>query len=192
MNMFNTADGGCFSGDCVVSLANGKTKYVKECVRGDILDNGSVIRCVVRRRVGREVKMVRFPLGLLITPWHPVRPSKSLPWMFPCLWLNKVEKVYMEDFYDFVLEAQSGPSSSDKGHYVLESKALQPGSSSSDDELVLDGENHWATINGLQVITLGHGVKDDPVASHEFYGTQKIIDDLKLMGPGWDDGYITL
>jgi hypothetical protein len=185
MDMFNTADGGCFGGECIVSLANGKTKYVKECVRGDVLDNGSVIRCVVRRRVsregvGREVKMVRFPGpnggGLLITPWHPVRPSESVPWIFPCLWLNKVEKVYMEYFYDF----------------VLESKALQPGSSSSDDERVLEGENHWATINGLQVITLGHGVKDDPVASHEFYGTQKVIDDLKLMGPGWDCGYITL
>ncbi len=183
MDMFNTADGGCFGGECIVSLANGKTKYVKECVRGDVLENGSVIRCVVRRRVGREVKMVRFPGpnggGLLITPWHPVRASEKLRWMFPCLWLNKVEKVYMEDFYDFVLEskalqAKNGPSSSDEGHMVLE------------------GENHWATINGLQVITLGHGVKDDPVANHEFYGTQKIIDDLKEMGPGWDDGYITL
>ena len=161
MTQFNTDDGGCFGGDCIVSLAHGIQKKVRDCVKGDILDNGSVIRCVVRRRVNREVKMVKFPLGLLITPWHPVRPSESLPWVFPCLWLNKVEKVYMEDFYDFVLESKA------------------------------DSENQWMTINGLQVIPLGHGVKDDPVASHEFYGTQKVIEDLKLV-KGWDIGYVEL
>ena len=176
MTQFNTADGGCFDGDCIVSMANGIQKKVRDCVKGDVLDNGSVIQCVVKRRVGREVKMVRFPLGLLITPWHPVRPSQRIEWKFPCLWMNCVEKVYMDAFYDFVLESsalQPGSSSSDEGHYILE------------------GESQWATINGLQVITLGHGIQNDPVASHTFYGTQKVIDDLKLV-KGWDIGYVEL
>ena len=182
MSLFNTDDGGCFAGDCMVEMADGTHKKVSECVKGDVLDNGSTILCVIRKKVGREVKMVRFPggqehfsaiespgrligvedsnrlpLGLLVTPWHPIRATKGMPWMFPCLWMNKVEKVYMEYFYDFIVE----------------------------------GENQWATINGLQVIPLGHGVKDDHVASHEIYGSRDILNTYRKKYPeGWDKGFI--
>lgn len=172
MSQFNTDDGGCFLGECMVSLADGKKKKVEDCVKGDILDNGSVIRCVVKRSVKKEVKMVKFPLGLTITPWHPVRATTGMPWLFPCLWLNRVQWMYVDSFYDFVLEAQSRSSTSVEGR-------------------VLEGEKQWATIDGLQVITLGHGVKDDPVAWHEYYGTQKVIEDLK-QEKGWEEGFVEL
>ncbi|GMI16310.1 hypothetical protein TrLO_g11968 [Triparma laevis f. longispina] len=34
-------------------------------------------------------------------------------------------------------------------------------------------------INGVEGISLGHGIANDPVASHPYFGTSKIIDDLK-------------
>ena len=157
MTQFNTDDGGCFLGECMVSLANGEKKKVENCVKGDVLDNGSVIRCVVRKKVGRQVKMVKFPLGLTVTPWHPVRASANMPWMFPCMWIMKVEWMYVDYFYDFYIE----------------------------------GENQFMKIDGLQVISLGHGVKDDPVASHEYYGTQKVIEDMKKE-KGWEEGFVEI
>ena len=157
MSLFNTDDGGCFDGNCLVTMIDGTHKKVSECVKGDVLDNGSIIMCVVRKKVGKEVKMVKFPLGLVVTPWHPVRASHTMPWMFPCLWLNRVEKVYMEYFYEFILE----------------------------------GENQWMTINGLQVIPLGHGVEGDEVASHEIYGSREILHTYRTKYPqGWDQGFI--
>lgn len=158
MTSFNTADGGCFSGDNVVRMADGSAKFVADCIKGDLVwtpSGPASIVCVVRRKVGRSIKMVKFPGGLQITPWHPVRPSGQLPWVFPCLWLGKVTMFHMEHFYDFVLD-----------------------------------KHHVVDINNMEVITLGHGFQE-PVAKHEFYGTEKIIDDLKTQR-GWEIGYVEL
>ena len=56
--------------------------------------------------------------------------------------------------------------------------------------LVLD-QHHVATINGLDVITLGHGFEDNKVVEHCYFGTQKVIDDLKKL-EGWDNGYVII
>ena len=47
------------------------------------------------------------------------------------------------------------------------------------------------TVNNMQCITLGHGIKGDKVAEHEYFGSEKIIKDLKQM-PGWTEGLICL
>ena len=158
MTIFNTADGGCFNGDNTVRMADGGYKFVADCVKGDSVwtPNGPAsIECVVRRKVGRSIKMCKFPGGLHITPWHPVRPSGQMPWVFPCLWLGKIAMYHMDHFYDFVLDK----------HHVVE-------------------------INNMEVITLGHGFQE-PVAKHEFYGTEKIIEDLKQV-KGWEIGFVDL
>lgn len=46
-------------------------------------------------------------------------------------------------------------------------------------------------VNGMECITLGHGIKGDKVAEHEYFGTERIIEDLKKM-QGWDDGLVCL
>jgi hypothetical protein len=34
-------------------------------------------------------------------------------------------------------------------------------------------------IEGIKCITLAHGIQDDKVASHPFYGTNRVVDTLK-------------
>jgi len=51
--------------------------------------------------------------------------------------------------------------------------------------LVLDN-GHIINVEGFDCITLGHGFTE-PVAAHDFFGTQRVIDDLKKL-PGWDEG----
>lgn len=56
--------------------------------------------------------------------------------------------------------------------------------------LVLDNY-HMVTINDIDVITLGHGIKDGSIVEHPLFGTNKVIDHLKNH-PGWKDGLIEL
>jgi len=56
--------------------------------------------------------------------------------------------------------------------------------------LILD-RNHIVMINGLEVLTLGHGFKDNKVVEHEYFGSQKVIDDMKKF-KGWDKGKVII
>jgi hypothetical protein len=51
---------------------------------------------------------------------------------------------------------------------------------------------HKIHINGsIRACTLAHGFTDDDVIKHEFYGTQKVFDDLKSF-PSFESGRITI
>lgn len=45
-------------------------------------------------------------------------------------------------------------------------------------------------INDIECVTLGHGILDDLVASHDFFGNENIIDCLKLC-KNWESGLVT-
>lgn len=44
-------------------------------------------------------------------------------------------------------------------------------------------------VNGVECIGLGHGLTDNEVVSHDYLGTAKILDDLKMM-TGWSEGLV--
>jgi hypothetical protein len=56
-------------------------------------------------------------------------------------------------------------------------------------DFVLD-KGHIVNINGNEVVTLAHNFTG-PVIEHEFFGTQRVLDDLSKM-PGWSNGHITI
>ena len=47
---------------------------------------------------------------------------------------------------------------------------------------------HVIDIGGLEYVTLGHGFDDD-VVKHSYFGTNRILDDLKKR-PGWESGKV--
>merc|ERR1712224_952549 len=49
----------------------------------------------------------------------------------------------------------------------------------------------YLSVGGTAVIGLGHGITDDSVASHPFFGTARVIDALKDC-PGFSDGQVDL
>lgn len=53
---------------------------------------------------------------------------------------------------------------------------------------VLDS-SHVLFINGMQCVTLGHGVVSDAVASHPYFGSAQVIKDLSRMW-GWSRGLV--
>ena len=52
--------------------------------------------------------------------------------------------------------------------------------------LVLENA-HVIDVNNVLCVTLGHNIEDDDVVSHDYFGTHKVIDDLKKL-PGWSEG----
>jgi len=45
--------------------------------------------------------------------------------------------------------------------------------------------------DSVPCITFAHGIEDDPVATHPFYGTDKVVEAMKRMN-GFEDGCVTL
>lgn len=58
--------------------------------------------------------------------------------------------------------------------------------------IALDNENaNSVFINGIECISLGHNIIDDDIAKHPFFGSQEIIEKLKLMD-GFDQKRVIL
>lgn len=76
----------CFHGNCIVLLANGSTKHVKDIRKGDVLKTAVGLEATVTYAIEilrntKKAPMVSFDNGLIITPWHPVRIDGQ--WVFP-------------------------------------------------------------------------------------------------------------
>lgn len=86
MGMFYNCGGGCFDGDCAVSMADGSQKALNQVSQGDHVmtpTGTSEVTCVVKTFcTGGKTELVELPGGLLATPYHPVHVAGA--WRFPC------------------------------------------------------------------------------------------------------------
>lgn len=106
---------------------------------------------------------------LCVTPYHPVKLNEYSGWQFPIHTPNRNWMVPIND--------QCTPAYS-VYNLVLES-----------------GQRHKAVImDGIESITLGHGITDNATLQHSYFGTDKVISDLVRVdgGTGWLDGHVVL
>jgi Mg-chelatase subunit ChlD len=178
MSMFNDRYGGCIHGKCKALLADGQsTREVELLKPGDQLYGNVVIECILRSAAGggNNMQMNFIQLaeeGLIITPWHPVRVDGR--WIFPKnLQSARMVSLSCDYVYSFLLRYASN-SGNDDEDVVVRSK----------------GRPASMVVNGIDCISLGHGIVDDPVASHDFFGSEKIIDNLREL-EGWSSGIVT-
>jgi len=54
-----------------------------------------------------------------------------------------------------------------------------------------DSSDHVMIINGVECVTLGHNYVDDDVVRHPYFGTRKVVEDLRKMR-GWERGVVEL
>eukprot|EP01114_Cavostelium_apophysatum_P023812 TRINITY_DN908_c0_g1_i1.p1 TRINITY_DN908_c0_g1~~TRINITY_DN908_c0_g1_i1.p1 ORF type:complete len:832 (+),score=277.31 TRINITY_DN908_c0_g1_i1:122-2497(+) len=52
-------------------------------------------------------------------------------------------------------------------------------------------EHHVMIINGVECVSLAHGIEGDAVVSHPYFGTNAVVEDLKGMA-GWESGLVQL
>jgi len=143
-----------------VKLLNGAVVDISELQPGDSvmssLNGPSKIKCIIKTFCeNRKEDLVELDDGVLVTPWHPIRPTGSDKWLFPVDLAPSVERE-CEAVFSFVLEGSS-----------------------------------YLEIGYFEGVALGHGISNDPVASHAYLGTTQVISDLSKMN-GWGQGYVTL
>jgi len=162
MSSYYSSGNPCFDGSCLVAMADGSEKRVKDLRKGDELKSTSsalaTIACVVKTitATGRT-QLVKLDGGLAVTPYHPLRVNGV--WVFPCDLAESYESD-CEAVYSFVLEKKN------------------------DVEPVM-------LINGYECVTLAHGLSASKVVAHPFFGTESVLESLQAMN-GWAQGRVVL
>ena len=98
-HVFYNAYGGCFNGDAIVELKNGKKK-VKNLIKGDILSNGAIVECLVENKINKYENVVNIN-NVYFSLYHPIEINGE--WVFPCQRF-KVTKKYIDCWYNLVLK----------------------------------------------------------------------------------------
>ena len=92
------SDNGCFNGEAIVELKNGKKK-VRDIKKGDILSNGSKVICLIENKICKCVNVVNIN-NTYFSLYHPIEINGE--WVFPCEHF-KVTKKYIDCWYNLVL-----------------------------------------------------------------------------------------
>ena len=159
----------CFAGHNEALMADGSLRRLSALRQGDLVSTGpstppSEISCVVRTHIRNgSPSLVRLPGGLEVTPTHPIRvePQEG-DWVFPRTLGIARETPNVPYIYSFVLEGRGE-----------------------------EGRGAGMVIQGMECIGLGHGVMGDEVASHPYFGTERVVEDLERLR-GWRKGMVTL
>jgi len=157
MSRLYTRYSGCFGGSSYAKLMDGSVKKVYNLRKGDRLNNGMIVNCVVKIKTKTSYSEAVTINGAIFTPWHPIKIDGK--WMFPAN-IAPIECIPVDFWYNLVLS----PSNND-----FEC-------------------NKTVILNGIEAITLGHGMKGR-VVEHPYFGTEKVIHALKRK-TGYSSGYI--
>ena len=57
-NYNNISIGGCFSGNGKVKLINNSYKKIKELKKGDVLENGAIVKCLIIIPINRKLEVL--------------------------------------------------------------------------------------------------------------------------------------
>lgn len=193
---FNNAAGGCFGAGGLVAMADGSTKAVERLRKGDAVATsggcGSArVRCVVTYP---GAHLVRLPgSGLSITAWHPVRPAGAgSAWRFPAdLLLAAGAQAGSDGGAGGAAAAVASPAAALPAQQQgAGQEEAQRGGGGRVYNLVLDG-GHVVVVDGVEAVTLGHGMEDDDVVRHPYFGTERVVRELQAL-PGWQRGWVDL
>jgi len=163
MSNFNNPSGGCFNGDALVLLEDGRSKRVRDLKKGDRLSNHAIVQCLIEQKISNSNKLLSQPMmcnirGVLLTPYHPVKVENQ--WYFP-IDLVQPKPVDIDAWFNLILEDDTYKK------YEVEFD------------------------NGISAITLGHYRKENKVLEHPYFGTDLVLKDLQERDPeGYSNGYI--
>jgi len=136
MAAFHNSYGGCFDGDCLVTMADGSRRRAADIRKGDLLagalqgSKASEVVCSVRT-VAPEGRfpMVSLEGGLRITAYHPIQVEGT--WQFPCE-QAEIEEQQCDAVFTFLLKEGGsaveveGVACSALGHGLTQGAAAHP------------------------------------------------------------------
>ena len=140
---------GCVAGDSLARLFDGTRKRVSDVVKGDVLVDALTNGPAVVRCVVRT--------RMLDPALYAVGDVRATAW-HPC-------KLPGGEQWSFLAEVTMPIVDRDVAYvysFLFEGQATG-----------------YLSVGGTAVIGLGHGIRNDSVASHPFYGTERVVDALK-------------
>jgi hypothetical protein len=188
--VFNNRSAGCVHANTAITLADGTLCPARDIRPGmalrtpDIAGRGADghaarVTHVMASRIGTDapLAMVAFPTGLRITPWHPVwvPPAMAATWApAKCEELQKAGG-------GWVFPAEAGlPTEkleADAGGHATYVYAF-----------ALEGGAPSFLADDIPAIALAHGIENDAVATHPFYGTNAVLAALERAAVVSGDG----
>lgn len=150
----------CFHGLSSCYLFDGDFKFVKDIRKNDevLLGNRQkgIIECVLKCKT-KDAELLQLNSNCHLTKYHPIKTSYN-QWAFPCDLTTTQSNLNCDAVYSFVLQKQSTDTTRGNGFGII--------------------------IGGIECATLGHGIisenTDNSVIAHEFYGTERVINNMKL------------
>jgi hypothetical protein len=176
MANFNARDLPCFHEGSMVLLADGSKIPVCDLRRGHVLSNGGIVECLVRTLCRNSTADLVYVFnddysdGLWITAWHPVH--KNGCWAYPISISSITATIKCEAVYSVLLSNNE----TYENFSSLRNRKI--------------GRCDRIILNGVPCLTLAHGIKKDSVAHHEYFGSEKVVDDLKAQ-KDWKTGVVT-
>lgn len=169
---FNCQSNGCFHENTNVIMHDYTIKKIKDIKKGDKLldkDNKvSTVVCLIKMKCKNEkcflTEIKGIKENLLITPYHPVIDVK-----YP----NTIGNNNNNWVFPYTLSLNT---SFVECNYIY--------------NLVLEN-NHNIIAENTVCVTLGHNFNSNFVISHDYFGTNKVIEDLSHMD-GYDEGLVCL
>jgi hypothetical protein len=168
--------GPCFHGDCYCYVVSKSKLYpnfdfipVKNIKKGDmVLDNdgnANEILCVIKTKIhSGKTTMIR------IENIKPVICKNSE--ICDDLIVTPYHPIFINSYYEWRFPYTIGNAFECNMDYMY--------------NFVLK-DHHIMAVNSFNVITMGHNYSDDPVLKHPFFGSHKVIDELKSGDPkGWE------
>lgn len=138
--------------------------------------------------------LVSFQSGLLVTPWHPIKMNGV--WTFPSNTIgngngneneSKMVCKLTEAVYSFLLGSEiilEIDGENDNFDYetldhlnLINLQQHQQQQDDGEEKGIKRGQ--CMLINEIECITLAHGIENDEVATHSFYGTEKVVNSMK-------------
>ena len=120
---------------------------------------------------GGACELVTLPGGLVVTPYHPVRVPVSAD-----ATAADAAAAYAPWRFPCELGVVAERACPFVTSFVLERSA---------------GVSHAMLIDGAACVCLGHGLTDNEVVRHAFFGTERVVDALRA-APGFADGIVRL
>ena len=173
--LFNDSNNGCFHGDCLVRMADGSRKKISAVVKGDRVARPAALSADGRARKGGEAEDDAAVVVCVVRTECKDGEEDMVSLQGGALVLTPWHPVW---------DAASG-------RWAFPDALAQQGRvpCSSVFNLVL-ASGHVIDVGGAACVTLAHGIVDDEVARHDYFGTAAVLEDLRGMGRGFDDGLL--
>ena len=186
MSQYVRASGGCFHPCDHVVMDDGTFKAAGLLKKGDIVAGGFTVRCAIHIGTARDQVMYKVGVnGPVMTAYHPILREGSTFWKFP-ITCTDAQLVRLDWYHPAIPIPQFA--------WAFTWTAAKPLWHWKNDKnfvvnLVLDQGHAITFMGGVTACTLGHGFETDAVIKHEYYGTERVIQDL-MAAPGWEKGFV--